>query len=426
MRTILKAGTFLAIVLCSFGFGFGWRELRSLSLPDADAVSRLLGREPVKPAEAPETVFRQAYSHILSAYYKPIVAKDLKYAAMEGLMASLGDPHTMFLEPELAGEFALETKANFVGVGASLLPDPLGAKVVDVFEDGPAARAGMRPKDLITAVNGKSTVGEPLGDVVDTIRGEPGTVVRLQVVHYGEPKPVTMVIRRAQVTTPTVKAKFIEDGQTGYLSIRSFSQPTAEQFDIALDKLDQKPLRGLVIDLRGNPGGLLDAAVDLVSRFAPNNTVVKMRFRSGKEEVVRSYPGVRRQFSYPVVILVNEDSASAAEIMAGALRDYKMATIMGDHLPGKTSHTYGKSAVQNVFELKDQSSAKITIAKYFLPSGVDIGRKVDEDGQYLSGGLIPDISVEVDPDKLEEMEAGDPAKDPLLKRAIEFIQQKQG
>ena len=186
--------------------------------------------------------------------------------------------------------------------------------------------------------------------------------------------------------------------------------------DEELAKLEKNPLKGLIIDVRGNPGGLLDSASEMLSRFAENKIVCKMRMRGAKEEVVYTYPGFVKDFGYPVVVLVDENSASAAEIFAGALKDYRLATLVGDH-------TYGKASVQNVFELKDEASAKITIARYYLPFNGDISRKVDSDGQYISGGLEPDVLVEIDDSELG-LEFGNPDKDPQLMKAIEVIQTK--
>jgi carboxyl-terminal processing protease len=173
----------------------------------------------------------------------------------------------------------------------------------------------------------------------------------------------------------------------------------------------------LIIDLRGNPGGLLESAREMLSRFVDTKLVVKMKFREGNEEVAKTYPGLVHGFNYPIVLLVNEESASAAEIFSGALRDYGLATLVGEH-------TYGKASVQNVFPLKDGSSAKITIAKYYLPSGQDIGRKLDSYGEFKTGGLEPDVVQDFD--GLDQNAVyGDPVKDPQVAKSISVILSKQ-
>ena len=416
MKTIGRALGFAVVLLACFGFGFSWRDLRHGDLPESNTFRRLLASFSSQPPASAEQIFRDSYNKILADYERPIVPKELKYAGIEGMMASLGDPHTMFLEPTDAEEFSSETKANIVGIGARLEQDTLGARASRVFEDSPAYAAGMREGDVITTVDGKATSGRTLEDIVASIKGQEGTVVHLTVIHSGSTTPVQYTIKRAQVIIPTVDSKFLDKSSVGYMTVASFAEPTAEQFDQELAKLEKHQLKGLVIDLRGNPGGLLESAREMLSRFVENKLVVKMKFRDGSEEVAKTYPGLVHSFNYPVVLLVDEDSASAAEIFSGALRDYKLATLVGEH-------TYGKASVQNVFPLIDGSSAKITIARYFLPSGADIGRKLDNYGEYKSGGLDPDFKVDID-SLDQKIVFGDPDKDPQLAKGIDFILSK--
>lgn len=416
MKNFVRVVGFGATLLACFGFGFSWRDLRHGELPEASTFNRLLSSLNSQPPASAEQIFRDSYNKILADYEKPVVPKKLKYAGIEGMMASLGDPHTMFLEPSDAEEFSSETKANIVGIGARLEQDTLGARAARVFEDSPAFAAGMREGDVITTVDGKSTAGRSLEDIVASIKGQEGSVVHLQVVRTGSTQPISFSIKRAQVIIPTVDSKYLDRSGVGYMTVASFAEPTAEQFDAELAKLEKHPLKGLVIDLRGNPGGLLESAREMLSRFVESKLVVKMKFRDGSEEVAKTYPGFVHSFNYPVVLLVDEDSASAAEIFSGALRDYKLATLVGEH-------TYGKASVQNVFPLIDGSSAKITIARYYLPSGADIGRKLDSYGEYKSGGIDPDFKVDIDTLD-QKVVFGDPAKDPQLAKGIDFILSK--
>jgi len=412
----LKLIGFLVMIVFCFGFGFSWPDLRHGELPKSAAISQLLAFG-AQPAQSPEQIFRDSYNKILADFEKPLVPRKLKYAGMTGLMDAVGDPHTMFLEPQDADEFASQTNAHIVGIGASLQEDPLGAKASRVFDTGPAYAAGMRNGDVITTVNGKAIAGKKLEDIVSSIKGKDGTVVNLLVVRPSSAKPIPFSIKRQEVIIPTVDSDYLDKYGVGYMSIRSFSEPTAEQFDSELAKLEKHPLKGLVIDLRGNPGGLLESAREMLSRFVDSKLVVKMKFREGNEEVAKTYPGLVHGFNYPVVLLVNEDSASAAEIFSGVLRDYGLATLVGEH-------TYGKASVQNVFPLKDGSSAKITIAKYYLPSGQDIGRKLDSYGEFKSGGLEPDKKVDID--SLDQnVVYGDPVKDPQLAAGISIIESRQ-
>jgi carboxyl-terminal processing protease len=396
-----------------FLFGFTWRDIQS-GRPSLRAVDLLLGVKSDNSA-SPEEVFKQTYNRILTQYDGNVKPKELKYAGMEGLMASLGDPHTMFLPPQEAQEFSDQTKANFFGVGARLKADPAGAYVANVFEDGPAYAAGLRSGNLITGVNGKSVGGIDIDSIVDKIKGPEGTSVKLTVIQSGKSHPVFISIVRAKIITPTVESKYLSDYKVGYMSIAQFSEPTTSQFDKELAKLEKNPMKGLIIDLRGNPGGLLSTAQDMLSRFVEDKVVVRMHFRDGHDEVARTYTGSKHEFDYPIVCLINEDSASAAEIFSGCLRDYGKATLVGEH-------SYGKASVQNVIPLVDNSSAKITIAKYFLPGNEFIGRKVDSDGVYESGGLEPSVKVDLDMNHM--VEYGDPKTDNQLVTAIQVVLQK--
>lgn len=415
-KALLRLIGFSMTAIACFTFGFAWRDLRHGELPLGSTFQSLVSSVSSKPMPSAEQMFRDTYNRILGSYVRPLKARDLKYAGIQGMMQSLGDPHTMFLLKKEADEFTTETRANLVGIGARLQGDLNGAKAARVFETGPAYRAGMRSGDVISQVNGKPMKGKSLQDIVDTIKGEEGTSVRLQIERASNPKTLSVVVRRSRVVIPTVDSQYLEASRMGYILVSTFSEPTAEQFDEELAKLERKKIVGLIIDVRHNPGGLLDSAREMLSRFAENRVVVKMKFRDGNEEIAKTYPGLAKHFGYPVAVLMNEDSASAAEIFAGALKDYNLATLVG-------THSYGKASVQNVFPLVDGPSAKITIAKYYLPGGFDISRKVDEEGEYKSGGLEPDVKVEMDYDD-DKVILGDPKTDPQLKRAIEVLQTK--
>ncbi|HTQ08678.1 MAG TPA: S41 family peptidase [Fimbriimonadaceae bacterium] len=414
-----------------FALGFSWRDIQSGD--PADAISAfhgiLGGSGAAKPL--PEQEFQQAFNRIQVEYYRPIEPKKLKYAGISGMMASLGDPHTMFLVPQIAREFDRDTKANYVGVGAKLSTytrhgDIVGARAVAVFSEGPGYAAGLRRGDVIVGVNGKSVEGLSVEEDVDRIMGQEGTLVKLSILKSGEGNPVVIAVRRSHVVTPTVESTYFPQYKVGYIYIASFSEPTAEQFDRELAKVEQNPLRGLVIDVRGNPGGYLETAVEMLSRFKANKVVVGMKMRDGSIDHEYTVGNMVHDFNYPIAILINGDSASAAEIFSGALRDYKVATLVG-------THSYGKASVQEVYPFKDGSSGKVTIARYFLPLSGDIGRRVDEDGSYISGGLEPDVKVEEDdvlPDDLRNppvnrtSDLPDPADDNQLRRAIEVVLSK--
>jgi carboxyl-terminal processing protease len=426
----MKAIGFLLGVLILFCVGFSWRDVQNGKVPDPVAFEKLVGIKTVSK-QSPEQEFKQTYNRIETSYYRSVKPLELKYAGISGMMASLGDPHTMFLTPLVAKRFQTDVKANYVGIGARLSPfpssgKPIGAKAVVVFDTGPGYAAGLRRGDLIIGVNGKPISGLDIEDIVEKIMGQEGTTVKLSVLKNGQGSKVVIPVRRSHVVTPTVESQYLEKSRVGYILIGSFSAPTAEQFDKELEKMERYALKGLVIDVRNNPGGYLETAVDLLSRFRANKVVVTMKMRDGSVNREYTSGGLEHKFNYPVVVLMDGDSASASEIFAGALRDYKMATLVG-------THSYGKASVQEVYDFKDGSSGKITIARYFLPLGGDIGRKVDDDQTYVSGGLEPDVKVEVkdelplelrNPKKPASEDLADPVADTQLKRAIEVALSK--
>lgn len=411
MTWFARAVAFLVLTGLVFCTGFAFRDLTSRRGISQPAFARLFGLA-AKPEVTPTELFTEQYKAILAKSAVPVDAEVLKHRAMEGMFASLGDPHTNFLEPVAAEDLKLETRGDFVGIGARLSPDPIGARVATVFKGAPAEQSGLKPGDLVVGVDGKDAAGEDVNEVVAKIRGKAGTKVVLRVVRPGVPTPIDLHIVRAVVVIPTAEGRMLPDSKIAYLSVTQFSETTPIQFSEALDALIKQKPTGLVIDLRGNPGGLLPAVSEMLGAFLDGKEVISMKGRDGTKQTATTPRGKTKVMPFPVVVLVNEDSASAAEIFAGVLQDYQHATVIGEH-------TYGKASVQTVFTLVDGSSAKITLARYYLPSGRNIERKVDEDGQYLSGGLAPDIKVPlvIEDDTL----LGEPGRDSQLDMAIEHL-----
>jgi carboxyl-terminal processing protease len=413
MKFAKVLGIALAFPAC-FSFGFYWRDIKHGQFTPANR-DRLLGIKTNSGAESEETVFKQSFARILADYTKRPNKKELTYSAMEGLVASLGDPHTNFFVPKVNNEFRDETQGKFYGIGARLLPDPLGVKVVSVFDDGPAKKSGIKGGDVIVAVDGKVVAGMQSDDIVMMIKGKEGTIVKLKISRPGASSPLEFSISRGKVIPPNVESKFIASEKVGYIKILNFALEVPDQFEHELQAVESHGLKGLVIDLRDNPGGALDAAVEMLGKWVEGKNIVRLKFRDGSEEVNDTKRGQLHNFNYPVVVLVNEDSASAAEIMAGALKDYGKATLVGDH-------TYGKFSVQTVFGQRDGAGIKVTIAHYFLPKSGALSRKVDEDGAYISGGIQPDVKVELNPDI--EFDAATMDKDAQFAKAVEIIKRK--
>ena len=410
MKAAKALGLVLAFPAC-FSFGFFWRDIKNGQLPAAKR-DRLLGIK-TSGSASEEEIFKKSYGRILADYVKRPDKTDLKYSAMEGLVASLGDPHTNFFVPKVNTAFRDETQGKFYGIGARLLPDPLGVKVVSVFTDGPAEKAGIKGQDIVIAVDGKNVGGMVSDDIVLLIKGQENTNVRLKVVRPGAKDPLDFTIKREKVVPPNVESKYIADQNIGYIKILNFALEVPEQFDRELKAVESHAgMKGLIIDLRDNPGGALDAAVTMLSKWVDGKNIVKLRFRDGSEETTDALRGELHEFGYPVVVLVNEDSASAAEIMAGVLKDYGKAKLVGEH-------TYGKFSVQTVFSQRDGAGIKMTIARYYLPKSGALTRKVDEEGAYVSGGIQPDVKVDLNPDI--EYESATMDKDAQFAKAVEVI-----
>lgn len=409
----LRIGLILAAIIGVFLGGFSWSDLSRGRLPSPSAFARLTQRQSAESVGAGD-IFRDSFRHILATYDGELSPASLKFSAMSGLMESLGDPHTQFLEPRIAEQFSLETRGDFVGVGARLSPDPLGAKVVTVFRTGPAMKAGLKAGDVIVSVDGKKVAEVPLQDIVDRIRGEAGTLVTLGVLRTGRSAPLSMPIKRARVVVPTIDERILDGTKFGYVEIGGFSEQTVEQFAAALRNLARQGMKGLVLDVRGNPGGRLDVAVEMLSELLPPyKVVVTIRYRGNQAEQARTSARPSARIDVPIVVLMDENSASASEIFAGVLQEYKVATVVGEH-------SFGKASVQQVFETGDGASAKITVAKYLLPSGRDLSRRVDEYDQYVSGGLKADVQVQAAFDSVP----GDLKTDNQLRKALDLLRSK--
>jgi carboxyl-terminal processing protease len=299
--------------------------------------------------------------------------------AIAGMLSSLGDPYTVYmskneirgLEEQLAG-------GNFGGIGVYIVQDAkTGAIVVDPIEGNPAIKAGVRPGDIILAVDETSTAGEKLDTVEKQIRGPQGSVVSLRLRHHDSSSPQTVRVTRADIHVPSVRAK-IEDG-VDYVRLADFGQTSADEVRAAMLDGKKHGVHGYILDLRNNGGGLLDAAVDISSLFIAQGPIVSTVDRNGNKEV-KSATG-RDIGATPLVLLVNGYTASASEITAGAVQDYHAGKLVG-------TKTFGKGVVQSLFNLPDKAALKITTARYLTPAGRDIHHK----------GIVPDVVINQRPD----------------------------
>ncbi len=337
------------------------------------------------------------FGMVKSDYVEPVDEKKLITEAISGMVASL-DPHSQYFDKKSYKEFSEGTTGKFVGVGIEISQEDGLVKVVSPIEGSPADRAGLKTNDLITKIDDTMVKGLTLNEAVKRMRGEPNTKVLLTIFRKEENRTFPVTIVREEIKTQSVKAKVVQPG-FGWIRVSQFQERTVEDFARKLeDMYKQDPqLKGLVLDLRNDPGGLLDAAVALSAAFLPDNvTVVSTNGQLEESKFVyKASPQFWRRSAsndpigrltqttqgafkkIPLVVLVNEGSASASEIVAGALQDHKRATLMG-------SQTFGKGSVQTVRQLGPDTALKITTARYYTPNGRSIQAK----------GIVPDVMVD--------------------------------
>lgn len=341
--------------------------------------------------------FADVYGAIKQGYVEPVDDKTLITHAISGMLSNL-DPHSAYLDPEAFKEMQVTTQGEFGGLGLEVGMEDGLVKVISPIEDTPAYKAGLKPGDLIIKLDDTLVKGLTLTDAVKKMRGKPKTQIRLTVFRKGESKPFEVTLTREKIKVQSVKSKAL-DGGYGYLRITQFQDETNADVAKHLEKLvkqEKDGLKGLVLDLRNNPGGLLTSAIGVSAAFLPPKTLVtstegrtedaKRRFTASPEDYLRGTkddymknlpPQVK---TLPMVVLVNGGSASASEIVAGALQDHKRAIIMG-------TQTFGKGSVQTVLPLSNNAAIKLTTARYYTPSGRSIQAK----------GITPDIVVEETP-----------------------------
>jgi carboxyl-terminal processing protease len=338
--------------------------------------------------------FTDVFARIKNDYVEPVEDKKLITEAINGMLTGL-DPHSAYLDADAFKDLQVGTQGEFGGLGIEVGMEDGFVKVVSPIEDTPAFKAGVKPGDMIVKLDDTPVKGMTLNDAVKRMRGKPGSTIKLTIARKGVDKPIVLTLTRAVIKIRSVKSTLLENGY-GYVRVTQFQEHTGELLVEALNKLykdNKTPLKGLILDLRNDPGGLLNGAVAVTAAFVnPDSLVVytegrtedaKMRLTASREHYLRpmqtdylkSLPqGVKR---VPMVVLVNSGSASASEIVAGALQDHKRAVIMG-------TRTFGKGSVQTILPLGNGTAIKLTTARYFTPNGRSIQAK----------GIEPDIVVE--------------------------------
>ena len=312
-------------------------------------------------------------------YYKTDISKeDEANGLYRGLMDSLGDPYSVYYTSEELEEMMNDTKGIYFGIGAYVSFDNSinMARISGVMEGSPAEEAGLCIDDIIYEVDKTSTQGMSLEEVVSMIKGEAGTQVHLTLIRTGVADDVEVDVTRAEITVPTVSTEVLEDN-IGYLKITEFDEVTTSQFIDGMAELRAQNIEGLIIDLRSNPGGSLATVCDIARQILPKGIIVYTEDRDGNREDYTC--DGENEIDIPIVVMTNQYSASASEILAGAIKDYKLGKLVG-----KT--TYGKGIVQRIFDLRDGTAVKLTVSSYFTPSGVNIH----------GVGIKPDVEVDYD------------------------------
>lgn len=391
VRYVLMVVLFGSICVTS-GYAIGKRQAGPVSIKGS-AVTNV-----------DTTVMNEVLKRLQSAYLKPeaIDSKKLMYGAAEGMTASLGDPYTAFYPPKENTRSKEDLSGEFGGVGITLGYIEKTLAVMSPLKGTPADKAGLRAGDLILKITDskkgidKDTSGITIEDAVDMIRGEKGTTVSLTMFREGDKQSKVVDLVRDVINVPSTELKWIDNGNVAVMIVNKFGDQTKAEWDKMTDEVIKKNAKGIILDLRNNPGGYLQRAVDLGSEFIKSGVIVKQRDRQNTQELNAN--GSPRLLGKPLVVLINKGSASASEILSGALRDRLGVKLVGEN-------SFGKGTVQEVDELSNGAGLHVTIAEWLLPSGTNIH----------GVGLKPDVEVKY------EFDEKNPLKDNQMDKALEVL-----
>lgn len=347
--------------------------------------------------------FNKVKNLIEEYYVEPLDYKKMIVGSMKGFASAIGDPYTEYFDKDEFEQLKVFTNANYAGIGIVLSVDPKDnlLMITEVFEDSPSEKSKLISGDKIIQVNDVYVDGDNFDKAVQMIKGPKGTSVNITILRNGEPDPIKFVVNRDEIDIKTVKSKLLQD-KVGYIRIIQFGEKTPTEFAKAVETLKIEGMEKLVIDVRDNPGGLLDEVVDISGQIIGNKLVVYTVDKNNKREDYfpkNNSAGIE----LPMVLLINERSASASEILSGVIKDYKKGLLIGEK-------TFGKGVVQSVFPLSDGSGVKITTSKYYTPNGISI-HKI---------GVQPDIKVEIE-DKNQVLSNLPFEDDAQLKKALEVL-----
>lgn len=321
-------------------------------------------------------LIKDAIESIQEKYFYPVEFEDLIEGAVRGLVDSIGDPHVQYFDPDELDEFLTDTRGSYAGIGVRIIEADGDIVVFETFSGTPADRSGLEPGDRILEADGQELSGQGINLAVEKLRGPSDTTVEVLIKRPGSDQPLEITVGRAEIQVETVFSEMLDDG-LGYIKVSSFDGNTGAEFARQFETIEQEGLStGLILDLRNNPGGLVEQAVEVGRKIIPEGEIVRLVGRDN--EVINTYFSSAVARPYPIVVLINEESASASELLAGAIQDRGVGALVG-----KT--TYGKASVQQLEYIEGNSAILMTVAKYFTPAGYDI----DEHG------VEPDFEVEV-------------------------------
>jgi carboxyl-terminal processing protease len=387
----------LVIVSLAVGFvGGSYFQVHQISAP---VVGNLINREVNQPKDIDFSVFWTAWDLVHGKYVdkSKLDTQNLVYGAIDGMVKAVGDPYTVFFPPKESKEFNEQISGSFSGIGIEIgLRDEV-LTVIAPIKNTPAARAGLLAGDKILKIDDKTTEGMKLDEAVSLIRGPKGTRVKLTIRREKAKETEEVTITRDVIKIPAVEWKLLDE-DVAYVEILTFNKNVDSEFEETAREIIESKAKKIILDLRNDPGGLLDSAINIAGYFLDADKIVAIeKFGDGKEEQFKTQPNGRLK-NYPAVILINKGSASASEILAGALKDNRGVLIVGET-------SFGKGSVQEMADLPQKASLKITIAKWLTPSG----KSIDENG------IKPDVEVKRTEDDIKA------DKDPQLDKALEMI-----